>query len=79
MFQAARGVTSHFNYATLFDTILFYTMGVGAFTQTAMVAWSLVLFCTRKVNLPRLPLYGVRAGLALWLLGIVPAVVMTRA
>jgi hypothetical protein len=41
-----------------------------------MVIWALVLFCNRKVELPRLPLWGIRAGLALWLLGMAPGIAM---
>ncbi|MEQ8789535.1 MAG: hypothetical protein RIC55_24790 [Pirellulaceae bacterium] len=74
--QPLRGVTSHFNTASGLDTFLFYIMGVGAFTQLAMVAWALVLFCICKVQLPAAPLAGIRAGLALWLLGIIPGLVM---
>ena len=74
--QAARGVLSHFNFNSPFDAIAFSAMGVGAFTQAGMVAWALVQFCTRKVELPPLPLNGIRAGLALWLLGIVPGIFM---
>ena len=74
--QAGRGVTSHFNTDTLFDFVVYGVTGFGAFTQAAMVAWTLVLFCTRKVDLPRLPLAGVQAGLALWLVGILPAITM---
>ena len=75
--QAARGVTSHFNTATLFDTTLYFVMGIGAFTQAAMVAWALVLYYSRKVELPKVVVNSIRAGLALWLLGILPAVAMT--
>jgi hypothetical protein len=74
--QAARGMSSHFNVATLPDTILFYAMGVGAFMQMGMLAWALVLFCSRKVELPRLYLVGIRAGMALVLLGTLPAIAM---
>lgn len=75
--QAARGVISHFNAASTIDFTIYLVMGAGAFTQAAMLAWTLVLFCTRKVELPRLPLYGIRIGMALWLVGILPAITMT--
>ena len=74
--QAARGVISHFNTTTMFDFALSALMGIGAFTQMGMLAWALVLFCTRPVALPRLYLDGVRAGMALLLLGVAPAIAM---
>jgi hypothetical protein len=74
--QSARGETSFYNTGTLFDGFLYGMMSAGALIQAGMLAWALGLFCTRSIELPKLPLYGIRAGLALWLLGILPALVM---
>jgi hypothetical protein len=74
--QAARGVPSHFNTSTWFDGALFGAMGVGAFVQMGLLAWALRLFCTQIVELPRLHLAGIRAGIALLLVGIGPALLM---
>lgn len=74
--QAARGVGSHFNFSTYFDLSLSGLMGIGAFLQMGMLAWALALFCRKNDELPRLYLFGIRAGMALPLLGVIPAIAM---
>lgn len=74
--QAGRGVTSHFNTTTLLDAALFHAMGVAAFAQMGMLAWSLLLFWTQKVDLPDSYLCGIRAGMTLSLAAVLPGMAM---
>ena len=44
--QSARGVTSHFNHATVFDDLVFSIMGMGVVFNT--LAMTLLLFIIRR-------------------------------
>lgn len=68
--QAARGTTSHFNIRTLFDAVVFQTMGVMILFNTMVVVWLLVLFLRSPSPLLRPALLsGVRLGLLLFIIG----------
>ncbi len=74
--QVLRGTTSHFNESTPFDSAVYFAMGgvistVFAFTVVAAV---LVL---RSVGVDRTIKAGMRCGLALSLVGMAEAVLMT--
>jgi hypothetical protein len=61
--QAARGTTSHYNQATPFDAVVFALMGTAIAFSTVLAA-------------PAAMLWGVRLGLALFLLGSMDGVAM---
>ena len=67
--QSARGTTSHFNIATLFDALVFQTMGVLILINTGLVVWLLVLFYRSPEPMPRALLTGIRLGVLLFIIG----------
>ena len=74
--QAARGTTSHFNFATTFDSIVFRVMG-----GTIMFVWLLTmvvaaLFFRRHLAHPALT-WGVRLGFIGAIIGMGVAILMT--
>ena len=75
--QAARGVTSHYNVRTPFDAAVFGTMGMLISFNTLLVAVALLLFFLRT-SAPLAPAYlwGVRAGLLLFLLASLEGMAM---
>ncbi|MCC5886041.1 MAG: hypothetical protein JJT88_06355 [Gammaproteobacteria bacterium] len=67
--QAARGVQSHYNAATVFDAAVFSLMGFGIAANSVAAAVALLLFL--RESDPARPAYwwGIRLGLAVFLLG----------
>lgn len=67
--QAARGTTSHFNDATLFDAMVFAVMGTAITINTMAVA--ALLLCMRRDTPPARAgyLWGVRIGIAVFVVG----------
>jgi hypothetical protein len=61
--QSARGVASHFNRATVFDGVVFTTMGVLIGINTLAAIAALVTFSTRPVTAPPALRTGIRLGL----------------
>lgn len=66
--QSARGTTSHFNHATVFDDAIFGIMGLGVVVNT--LAMMLFLFIIRRDTPPGRAgyLWGVRLGVAMFLM-----------
>jgi hypothetical protein len=67
--QSARGTTSHFNMATAFDSGVFAGMGVLIGLAVMLVLTLLVAFLRSGSSLPPATLWGIRLGLAVFLLG----------
>lgn len=79
IFQAWRGVTSHFNSSSPLDTAIFGLMGMMILVNTAAVAAFLVhVFGESARTLPTGYLWGIRLGTALFLLGSLEAAFMLR-
>ncbi|HUO82495.1 MAG TPA: hypothetical protein VM616_06515 [Gammaproteobacteria bacterium] len=75
--QAARETTSHYNFATPFDAAVFRTMGWGVALNSLAVTATLVLFLLHRDAPDRLAyLWGIRLGLALFLLGSLEGMLM---
>lgn len=74
--QAIRGTTSHFNVATPFDGAVFGLMGTAIIANTAAMA--LFLWIIRRDTPPHRAgyLWGIRAGLVLFLFGSLQGYVM---
>jgi len=67
--QSARGVPSHFNATAGIDAGVFAVMGLGILVNTLLAIWLLKLFWLASNGLPRPHLWGIRLGLATFLLG----------
>lgn len=74
--QAARGTTSHFNFATSFDAVLWVVMGaaiVPVWVMGALVAWLLV----RERSLAPAFAWSLRLGMGVAVVGMVLGYLMT--
>lgn len=69
--QACRGVRSHFNHDTPFDSTVFGIMGVGIAIDTLLMIWMLALFLRGESMIPRVYLWGIRLGIVVFLVGAV--------
>ena len=67
--QSARGVTSHMNYTSPFNGLLFSVMGVFITLNTVLLAQLLWLFCVARLNRPAAEVWGIRLGLGMLLAG----------
>lgn len=66
-FQAMRGVQSHYNISSYFDSALFQLMGIMIFLNSVVAAWVLFLF-TKVKTLPKGYLMGIQIGLIIFLI-----------
>lgn len=74
--QAARGVPSHFNVSTAYDSGVFALMGLLIVFNTLLVLITLLLFFGKTAPLPDAYLWGIRLGLFLFLLASVEGYAM---
>ena len=65
--QGARGVISHYNYATPYDGLIFSLMGVLISLNTFFVVYVLYLFSRNRPAIPQAYLWGIRFGLLFFL------------
>lgn len=77
VFQAARGVPSHFNGATLFDGVLFTVMGAGITVFTLAVGY-IAVAAFRQPFADRAFGWGIRLGFGVMLFGSAVAFIMPR-
>jgi hypothetical protein len=66
--QAARGVTSHFNDATVFDNAVFSVMGASITFNILVAAYVAMMFWRTEAEIPAPYLWGIRIGLTIFVL-----------
>src|SRR5262245_5635397 len=74
--QAARGVTSHFNNATAFDSAVFSVMGAAITLNILVAAYVGLKFWNTDSKLPVPYLWGIRIGLTIFALASLEGFVM---
>jgi hypothetical protein len=74
--QSARGVTSHYNHATVFDDLIFSVMGMTILVNT--IAMTIFLWSIRRDTPPNRAgyIWGIRAGVAIFLLASLEGVLL---
>ena len=77
--QAARGTTSHFNITTPFDATVFGVMGAMIVFAAAIAAYLLFEFLRQRPEVPSAVLWGIRIGLAIFLLANLEGFAMVAA
>ncbi len=66
--QAARGVTSHFNHTTAFDSAVFAFMGASITFNILVAAYVALKFWKTEAKIPAPYLWGIRIGLTIFVL-----------
>ena len=69
IYQASRATTSHFNFSTPFDSILFAIMGVMIGVNTIAIVVTFVLFLVKKPKLDSIYLMAMRMAFIVFLVG----------
>ncbi|MCC5815215.1 MAG: hypothetical protein JJT78_10695 [Leptospira sp.] len=75
-FQAGRGVGSHFNIDTVFDSILFSIMGIGINILTIISLWVFSGFFRNGLHLPKFYKLGLRFGVLCFILSAAAGYIM---
>ena len=76
IFQAARGLTSHFNVATPLDAAIFSIMGIFISLLAVLNLVLAIFLISQRIDDPVMA-WGVRLAVLLALLGMVPGMLMT--
>lgn len=69
--QAARGTTSHFNFTSPFNAMVFSAMGLMILINTFLIIYLIYLYFRAEIDLPKTLVWGMRLGLILFLLASV--------
>jgi hypothetical protein len=67
--QVLRGTTSHFNITSYFNRLVFALMAILIIVNTVILIWLTYLYFSKKVDLPKAVVWGLRLGLLLCIIG----------